>query len=85
MTTLRRMRARFALAGLALGFAALSPAQAQFMSPYPAVIIVPPPAQSFAMPKKPRPPPSPPAAAPPDPSAPHELTCHYQGQTRVCE
>jgi len=81
-------RRALAAAGLALGCAASAPAQAQFMSGYPTVIVVPPPpAQSMVMPKRPTPKQTPPAtAAPPsDTSEPHQLTCRYQGQTRVCE
>ena len=77
-------------AAVALGFAATSPAQAQFMAPggYP-MIIVPPPAQSVVIPRKPRPAPAP-APAPvsqpaSDPSAQPQIACRYQGQTRVCE
>ncbi len=40
-----------AVAGLALVVAAGAPAQAQFMSNYPALIIIPPPAQNLVMPK----------------------------------
>ncbi len=76
-------RKALAAAGLALGCAASAPAQAQFMSGYPAVIVVPPPpAQSMVMPKRPQP--APPIAPPPpaDQPAPN-LGQNYQGRTRV--
>jgi len=72
--------------GLALFVLCLSaPAQAQFMTSYP-VIIVPPPAQNLVLPKpKPVPRAAQPApASPPDAATQNLGNCHYQGQTRVC-
>jgi hypothetical protein len=75
-----------AAAGLVLGCLAVAPAHAQFMSgTYPVVIVPPPPAQGMVMPKRPKPPPPPAPSSQPPPDAPHQLTCRYQGQTRVCE
>ncbi len=71
-------------AGLALVVSASPEARAQFMStPYPAIIVVPPPAQNYVVPRARQV--QKPAVPPPDASAPRELQCHYQGQTRVCE
>ena len=74
-----------ALAGFALAVVAGAPAHAQFMSSYPAVIVIPPTTQNLVMPK-PAPKPIKPstsaptfAVSPPDPSQ-----C-YQGRTRVCQ
>ncbi len=81
-------RALLAVASVALGFAAAQPAHAQFMSPgYPAVIVVPPPAQGMAMPRRTPPEAKTPAtqAPPPDYEPAPYHTCSYHGQTRVCE
>ncbi len=82
------LRALLAVAGVALGFAAGGPAEAQFFAPgYPAVIVVPPPAQGMVLPRRTRPEATPPAVQPPpadnEPGPNH--TCSYQGRTRVCE
>ena len=67
--------------GAALAVAANPPAQAQFMTGNYPVIIVPPPAQNFVVPKpKPTPPPKTNDAPPP---APDQSKC-YQGRARVC-
>jgi hypothetical protein len=75
-------------AGLALVFgAATAPAEAQFMSNYPVIIVPPPPAQNLVLPPKPKPPaPRPDASAqsPDTPNAPAPGECYYQGKTRVC-
>ena len=81
------VRALFAVAGVALGFAA-GPARAQFFSPgYPAVIVVPPPAQGMVMPRRTRPEATPPAtqAPPTDVESAPNLTCTNHGRQRVCE
>ena len=82
------LRALLAGASVALEFAAAGPARAQYFSPgYPAVIVVPPPAQGMVMPKRTRPEATPPAAQAPtteNESAPNH-TCRYQGRTLVCE
>ena len=74
-------------AGLALALGGLAgPAEAQFMTNYP-VIIVPPPAQNLVLPPKPKPPaPKPDASAqsPDTPNPPGSGQCHYEGKTRVC-
>ena len=75
-----------AAAGLAFAVAASAPAEAQFMTSYPAIIVVPPPAQNYVMPKPaPKPTPAKPitSAPPPDTQAPNVSQC-YQGRTRVC-
>jgi len=76
-------------AGLALVLGATAPpAEAQFMSNYPVIIVPPPPAQNLVLPPKPKPPaPKPDASAQspattPDTPAPGQ--CYYQGKTRVC-
>jgi hypothetical protein len=77
-----------AAASVALGFAAAYPARAQFMAPgYPAVIVVPPPAQGLALPKRTKPEPAPPSpqAPPADEQSGPNHTCTYHGRTRVCE
>jgi hypothetical protein len=75
-------------AGFALVFgAAVAPAEAQFMSNYPVIIVPPPPAQNLVLPPKPKPPAARPnaEAAPPDtPNTPASGQCYYQGKTRVC-
>ena len=73
-------------AGLALALGGLAgPAEAQFMTNYP-VIIVPPPAQNLVVPK-----PSPTTnqlnrqyPPPPDSSATDASQCTYQGRVKVC-
>jgi hypothetical protein len=81
--TVRAKIARFATA-LTLGGLATAPAQAQFgPMPFP-LIVVPPPAQNMVVPR-PRTEPPKPAPEPRGSSTPHQLVCHYQGQTRVCE
>jgi hypothetical protein len=74
-------------AGLALALGgAAAPAEAQFMTNYP-VIIVPPPAQNLVLPPKPKPAaPQPDASAqsPNTPNTPGPGQCYYQGKTRVC-
>jgi hypothetical protein len=71
--------------GLAIALAAGGPAQAQFMTgPYPVIVVPPPPAQNFVLPK-PRPVQQPNAAVPPpDAPPPGQVQCHYEGRTRVC-
>ena len=75
--------------GLSFGLAVLSvaaPAEAQFVPGYPAVIVVPPAAQSLVNPR-PRPvAPKPVPAVPllPPPATPDLSNCHFQGQTRIC-
>jgi hypothetical protein len=71
-----------AVAGLVLPVVAGAPADAQFMSSYPVVIVVPPPAQNFVMPK---PAPKPSTSAPPSAASPPDLSQCYQGRTRVCQ
>jgi hypothetical protein len=63
-----------------------TPAQAQFMTNYPVIIVPPPPAQNMVMPRpKPAPRAAPPVpAAPPSEAAAPEIQCHLQGQTKVC-
>ena len=74
--------------GAALAFAvvAASPAEAQFMTgPYPVIVVPPPPAQNYVIPR-PSPAQTPRPDAPPrDASGPPEIKCYYQGQTKVCE
>ena len=73
-------------AGLALALGGLAgPAEAQFMTNYP-VIIVPPPAQNLVVPR-----PSPTTnqlnkqyPASPDSSAPDTSQCTYQGRVKTC-
>ena len=81
-------RASLAAAGFVLAALAAGPANGQFMSgTYPVIVVPPPPAQNMVMPKKPKPPPAQPAAPQPPqaPTEPPQLTCRWQGQTRVCE
>ena len=81
-------RALLPAAGLALGALAAGPANAQFMSgTYPVIVVPPPPAQSIVIPRKPKPQSAQPVAPqpPPAPAEPPQVTCRYQGQTRVCE
>ncbi len=70
-----------------LAFGAPIPACAQFFSNYP-VIIVPPPAQNYALPKpapKAPPPEKPkPADNPANAANPGDVTQCYQGRTKVC-
>ncbi len=80
-----KSRILVAAAGFALAVAANAPAKAQFMSsPYPVIIVPPPPAQNLVMPKyaprqdQPAKPASPPEAPPPD------LGKCYQGRARLC-
>jgi hypothetical protein len=79
---MRTNAARFA-AGVALfALGAPSPGYAQFFSNYP-VIIVPPPAQNYALPKPaPKPPPDKPKPADAATQAP-PAPGHYQGRTFV--
>jgi len=77
---------RVAAATVLLAAAGAQPASAQFFAPggFP-VIAVPPPAQAIAMPRKPKPAEQPAAQPSPQPSSPPQVTCRYQGQTRICE
>jgi hypothetical protein len=73
-------------AGLALAVAMNAPSEAQYMSsPYPVIIVPPPPAQYPIVPKptreRARPPKS--AAPPPDSSPPNRGNC-YHGRTNDC-
>ena len=81
-------RGRFAAAAVVLAsVAATSAARAQCFAPGGVpVIAVPPPAQSIAMPPKPKPAaaPAPQPAPSSDASSQPQVTCRYQGQTRVC-
>jgi hypothetical protein len=74
-----------AVAALALPVVAGAPAHAQFMSGYPVVIVVPPPAQNLVMPKPARKPIKPSTSAPPSAASPPDLSQCYQGRTRVCQ
>jgi hypothetical protein len=73
-------------AALAFAVAAAPPAEAQFMTgPYPVIVVPPPPAQNYVIPR-PSPAQTPRPDAPPrDASGPPEIKCYYQGQTKVCE
>jgi hypothetical protein len=73
------------LASLALPIVAGAPAQAQFMSSYPVVIVIPPPAQNLVMPKPAPKPIKPSTSAPPSAASPPDLSQCYQGKTRVCQ
>jgi hypothetical protein len=74
------------LAGLALAYGVSGPAQAQFMSNYPVIIVPPPPAQNLVLPPKPKLAPRAAQPAPPsDAPAQAQGPCHFQGQTKVCE
>ncbi|RBP17682.1 hypothetical protein DFR50_102174 [Roseiarcus fermentans] len=86
MQTPYRHRTHVAALALALGFAAVSPALAQFFAPggFP-VIAVPPPAQNLVMPRKPKPAPPPVSPPPTDPLSQPQIVCTYHGQTRVCQ
>ncbi len=70
---------------LAFALGAGAPAEAQFMTNYPVIIVPTPPAQNLVLPPKAM---SKPAQAKPNaPDAtntPPPIQCHYQGQTRVC-
>jgi hypothetical protein len=82
-----KSRRRVAAAAMLVTAVATSPASAQFLAPggFP-VIAVPPPAQAIAVPKKPKPaeqPASQPTSQPP--LSQPQITCRYQGQTRVCD
>jgi len=78
------VRAKIAVLAAALALA--GPAQAQFGPvPFPLIVVPPPPAQNYVIPKPRSIQPPRPVAQPPDSQTPHELQCHYQGQTRVCE
>jgi hypothetical protein len=82
------MTARIAgfAAGLTLVGSAIVPAHAQFMpGPFPMIVVPPPPAQNYVIPKPRSSEPPRRTAQPPASATPHELQCHYQGQTRVCE
>jgi hypothetical protein len=79
-----KSRIQVAAVGFALAVAANAPAKAQFMSsPYPVIIVPPPPAQNLIMPKyaprqdQPAKPASP-EAPPPD------LGKCYQGRAKLC-
>ena len=78
--------------GLAIGLttlalAAASPAQAQFMTNYPVIIVPPPPAENMIRPKadprKPTRPAAPSAPSPPQESSPPQGSDIYQGRTRI--
>jgi hypothetical protein len=73
---------------VALACAASAPAEAQFMSNYPVLVVPPPQAQTLVMPPKPSTPkpapPKPAASAQPPPTPSTPPGCYYQGQTRVC-
>ncbi len=72
-------------AGLALAVAGNAPAEAQFMSsPYPVIIVPPPPAQNLIMPKYPSKPAQPARPAPPPDAPAPDLSKCYQGRARVC-
>jgi hypothetical protein len=69
-------------AGLAFALVGTVPAQAQFMTNYPVIIVPPPPAQNLVIPRSMQ------KQAPPKPlpaNPPPQVQCHFQGQTRVCE
>ena len=75
--------------GLAAGAAlfalvATAPAHAQFFSNYPVIVVPPPPAQNYVLPKPKPQAPKPAQAQPPDASPP-QIQCQFHGQTRVCE
>ena len=74
-----------AVAGLALSVVSGAPAYAQFMSSYPVVIVVPPPAQNLVMPKPAPKPIKPSTSAPPSAAPPPDTSQCYQGKTRVCQ
>jgi hypothetical protein len=75
---------RFASGVALLAFGAPFPAYGQFFSNYP-VIIVPPPAQNYVLPKPaPRPPPPPDKPKPAGAPNPGDVSQCYQGRTRVC-
>jgi hypothetical protein len=77
---MRTNAVRFA-AGIALAFGAPLPASAQYFPPV--LVIVPPAAQNYAIPKaEPKPAPDKPKAAADAPS-PARAAGHYQGQTFV--
>jgi hypothetical protein len=70
-----------------LAFGGGAPAEAQFMTNYPVLVVPPPQAQTLVMPPKPNPKPAPPkpdasAESPPTPNSPPG--CYYQGRTRIC-
>jgi hypothetical protein len=72
---------------LALACGGSAPAEAQFMTNYPVLVVPPPQAQTLVMPPKPAPKPAPPkpdasAETPPTPNTPPG--CYFQGKTRVC-
>ena len=74
-----------AVAGLALPVVAGAPAHSQFMSSYPVVIVIPPPAQNLVMPKPAPKPIKPSTSAPTSAASPPDLSQCYQGRTRVCQ
>jgi hypothetical protein len=74
-----------AVAGLALPVVAGAPAHSQFMSSYPVVIVIPPPAQNLVMPKPAPKPNKSSTSAPPSAASPPDLSQCYQGKTRVCQ
>jgi hypothetical protein len=72
-------------AGFALVVAANAPAEAQYMSNYPVIIVPPPPAQNLSLPK-PAPKPAQPATTAPPPASPpppDQSKC-YQGRAKLC-
>jgi hypothetical protein len=76
------LRRLLAAAGFAFGSLAVAPADAQFMSgAYPVVVVPPPPAQGFVMPKRPKPQQPQNVQAPPAPDP--GLSQDYQGRTRI--
>jgi hypothetical protein len=73
-------------AALTLAGAAIAPAHAQFVpGPFPVIVVPPPPAQNLVVPKRRSEAPKPTPEPPPDSSTPHELQCHYEGRTQVCQ
>ena len=79
----KTMKAKILVAttGLALAVAASAPAEAQFMSsPYPVIIVPPPPAQNLIMPKYPSKPAQPAKPAPPPEAPPPDLEQVLPGQ-----
>jgi hypothetical protein len=72
---------------LAIGGGAAGPAEAQFFSNYPVIIVPPPPAQNLVLPPRPKPyAPKPDASAqsPDTPNPSNQGQCHFEGKTRVC-
>jgi hypothetical protein len=74
-------------ASIALAVGAAGPAEAQFFSNYPVIIVPPPPAQNLVLPPKPKPPAPKPDASAQSPDTPNTSgpgQCYIQGRTRVC-